>query len=262
MEDLFIVKIGGDTLNNSEKLQKCIQDCAESGRKIILVHGGGKKVTELAGKLGVQQQMIEGRRITSPETMDLCTMIYAGLISKNIVATFYRNNKKAIGLTGADLACIQSEKRQHPTIDYGMVGDVKNVDTAFFADFVNKDVIPVICSVTMDEEGQLLNTNADTIASEIAKAMCNQFNVHLIYCFEKNGVLTDIEDEHSVLKTITNQEFIQMKQTKQIADGMVPKLQAAYKVLFHGVNEVRIINSGSLHAYFDQEKPGTQIILH
>lgn len=262
MEDLFIVKIGGDTLNHPQKLQKCIQDCAESGQKIILVHGGGKKVTDLAGKLGIQQQMVEGRRITSPETMDLCTMIYAGLISKNIVATFFQNGTKAIGLSGADLACIQSEKRQHPSIDYGMVGDVKHVDVSFFADFVDKKVVPVVCSVTMDQDGQLLNTNADTIASEIAKAMCDQYKVHLIYCFEKNGVLTDIEDEHSVLKTITNQEFIQMKETKQIADGMIPKLQSAYKVLFHGVEEVRIINSGSLHSYFVKEKPGTQIILH
>ena len=262
MKDLFVIKIGGDTLNNEVALNNCIKACSESGKHIILVHGGGKKVTELAGKLGIQQQMIEGRRITSPETLDLCTMIYAGLINKNIVASFYKNGTKAAGLSGADFNCIISEKRNHPTINYGMVGDVKSVDSEFFADFINKNVIPVVCSITLSNEGELLNTNADTIASEIAKAMSEKFKVHLIYCFEKNGVLTDITDENSVLKTISQNEFNKMKTTKQIADGMIPKLQSAYKVLFHGVDEVRIINSGSLSLYFNNENPGTQIILH
>ncbi len=262
MEDLFIVKIGGDTLNSLERLHNCVKACAESGKKIILVHGGGKKVTELAGKLGIQQQMVDGRRITSPETMDLCTMIYAGLISKHIVASFYQNGRKAVGLSGADFNCIISEKRQHPTIDYGMVGDVKSVDVDFFEDFVGKKVIPVICSVTMSLNGDLLNTNADTMASEISKAMSEKFNVHLIYCFEKNGVLTDVNDDNSVLKSITQQEFEQMKETKQIADGMIPKLHSAYNVLHHGVEEVRIINSGSLTAFFNNEQPGTQIKIH
>lgn len=262
MKDLFIIKIGGDTLNNEGALQSCIKACSESGKNIILVHGGGKKVTELASKLGIKQQMIEGRRITSHETMDLCTMVYAGLINKNIVAGFYQNGRKAAGLSGADFNCIISEKRQHPTINYGMVGDVKKVDADILEDFIEKQMIPVMCSVTLGENGDLLNTNADSIASEIAVAMSQKFKVHLVYCFEKNGVLTDITDDNSVLKEITQQEFNEMKETKQIADGMIPKLQTAYKVLFYGAEEVRIINSAALSSFFKGEKPGTQIILH
>lgn len=260
MKELFIIKIGGDTLNNEVSLQNCIKSCAESGKSIILIHGGGKKVTELAQKLDIPQQMIEGRRITSPETLDLCTMIYAGLISKNIVAEFYKNGKTAAGISGADFGAIISEKRKHPTINYGQVGDVKKVNTAIFTDFVEKGIIPVVCSITMSEEGELLNTNADTMASEIAKAMTGTFKTHLIYCFEKNGVLTDITDDHSVLKTISQSEFNAMKESKQIADGMIPKLYTAFQVLHYGAEEVRIINSKALSSYFENEKPGTEIL--
>lgn len=262
MQDLFIIKVGGDTLNNPETLQNCIKACAESGKNIILNHGGGKKVTELAAKLGIKQQMIEGRRITSPETLDLCTMIYAGLVNKNIVAGFYKNGRTAAGLSGADFGCIISEKRQHPTISYGMVGDVKHVNADILAGFVEKNIIPVLCSITLSEDGELLNTNADTIASELAKAMTEKFRVHLVYCFEKNGVLTDITNEDSLLKTITQKQFNEMKETKQIADGMIPKLHNAFNVLFYGVEEVRIINSSALSLYFQNEEPGTQIVLH
>ncbi len=262
MKKLYIIKIGGDTLNSEASLQSCIKACSESEKNIILVHGGGKKVTELAGKLGIEQQMIEGRRITSPETLDLCTMIYAGLISKNIVAEFFKNDKKAAGISGADFNCIISEKRNHPTINYGQVGDVKKVDSEIFADFVEKGVIPVVCSITLGINGELLNTNADTMASEIAKGMSKNYKVHLLYCFEKNGVLTDISDENSVLKTISEDQFGEMKETKQIADGMIPKLFTAYQVLHHGAEEVRILNSSALISYFENEKPGTEIILN
>lgn len=143
-----------------------------------------------------------------------------------------------------------------------MVGDVKEINGEIFEDFIHKGIIPVVCAVTLGTEGELLNTNADTIASEVAKAMSSKFKTHLIYCFEKNGVLTDITNENSLLKTITQQQFNQMKETKQIADGMIPKLQSAYKVLFHGVEEVRIISSGALSSYFENENPGTKILLH
>lgn len=262
MKDLYIIKIGGDTLNNKASLEACIKSCAESGKNIILVHGGGKKVTELASRLEILQHMIEGRRITSPETMDLCTMIYAGLISKNIVASFYKFGQKAAGLSGADFNCILAVKREHPTINYGMVGDVKKVDSEIFADFVDKNVVPVVCSVTLGTNGDLLNTNADTIASEIAKVMSQKFNVHLVYCFEKNGVLTDITDDNSVLKTISEKQFNEMKEARQIADGMIPKLFTAYQVLRYGIEEVLIINSKSLVPFFNNEQTGTQMILH
>ncbi len=261
MKNLYIIKIGGDTLNNETSLQSCIQSIADSGEKVILVHGGGKKVTEHASKLGIEQKMIDGRRITSPETLDLCTMVYAGLINKNMVAEFFKKGKKAAGLSGADFNCIVSEKRNHPTIDYGQVGDVKKVDDVIFSDFVEKNVIPVVCSITMSLKGELLNTNADTMASEIAKAMTEKYNVNLVYCFEKNGVLTDVNDDDSVLKTISETEFETMKATKQIADGMIPKLFTAFQVLHKGANEVRIMNSQNLKQLFNHEKPGTEILI-
>ena len=261
MKDLYIIKIGGDTLNNEVSLQTCLQSCASSGKNIILVHGGGKKVTELAATLGIPQQMIDGRRVTSSETLDLCTMIYAGLISKNIAAQFYKNGRTAVGLSGADFNCILSEKREHPTINYGMVGEVRKVDAEVFTDLVEKNIIPVVCSITMSSKGELLNTNADTMASELAKAMDSKYKVHLVYCFERNGVLTNIADENSVLKTISEKQFFEMKETKQIADGMIPKLHTAYKTLHHGVQEIRIMNSAVLTSYFSNEEPGTRIIL-
>lgn len=262
MKELYIIKIGGETLNDPEALERCISTCAQSGKNIILVHGGGKKVSELATQLNIPQQMIEGRRITSPETMNLCTMVYAGFFNKNIVATFSKYDKKAAGISGADFNCILSEKRQHPTINYGMVGDVKHVDATVFEEFIEKKIVPVVCSVTLGTDGNLLNTNADTIASEIAKAMSTTHHAHLIYCFQKNGVLTDITDENSVLESISEKQFDEMKNTKQIADGMIPKLFTAYRVLRHGVEKVHIINSKHLQLLFDHKKTGTQIILH
>lgn len=262
MEDLFIIKIGGETLGNKDALQSCLKAIAESGKKIILVHGGGKKVNELAGKLGVPQQMIEGRRITSAETLELCTMVYAGLISKNIVAGLSAQKISAIGISGADLNCIISKKRDASVINYGFVGDVVKVDETVFEDFIAKNSIPVVNSISISEDAELLNTNADVMAAEIAKAMSTNYKVHLIYCFEKNGVLKDITDENSVIPVISKSDFTQMKETKQIADGMIPKLQTAFRALYHGVEEARIIKSDALEQYFNREKPGTNISLH
>ncbi|AYO57673.1 acetylglutamate kinase [Chryseobacterium sp. 6424] len=262
MEDLFIIKIGGETLSSKETLQNCLMAIAACGKKVILVHGGGKKVTELAQKLEIPQQMVEGRRITSAETLDLCTMVYAGLISKNIVAGLSAQNLKAIGLSGADLNCILSKKRDASVINYGFVGDIVRVDETVFESFIGQNIIPVVNSISISEDGELLNTNADVVAAEIAKAMSSAYKVHLIYCFEKNGVLKDITDENSVIPDISKAEFTQMKETKQIADGMIPKLQTAFRALYHGVEEARIIKSDALSSYFNDEKPGTNISLH
>lgn len=262
MEDLFIIKIGGETISSKETLLNCLKAIAVSGKKLILVHGGGKKVTELAQKLEIPQQMIEGRRITSAETLDLCTMVYAGLISKNIVVGLSTQNIKSIGLSGADLNCIVSKKRDASVINYGFVGDIVRVDETVFQNFITQSIIPVVNSVSISEDGELLNTNADVVAAEIAKAMSEKYNVHLIYCFEKNGVLKDITDENSVIPDISKTDFTQMKETKQIADGMIPKLQTAFRALYHGVEEARIIKSDALSSYFNDEKPGTNISLH
>lgn len=262
MENLYIIKIGGETINKESSLNSCISALANSGKNIILVHGGGKRATEVADKLGIHQQMVEGRRITSHETLEVVTMVYAGLISKNVVAKLSSNGKKAIGLSGADLQCVISKKRSETPINYGFVGDVKHVDAEIFLDFVSKNIIPVVCSISLGEKFELLNTNADTMAAEIAKAMAKNFVVHLVYCFEKNGVLTDISDDNSVLPELSQQDFVEMKNNKQIADGMIPKLQTAFQALFHGVEEARIINSNFLENYFNGEQTGTAIKLH
>ena len=226
------------------------------------MHGGGKKVTELAQKLFIPQQMIEGRRITSAETLELCTMVYAGSVNKNIVAGLSAEKLLAIGLSGADLNCIVSKKRDASVINYGFVGDIVTVEESVFEYFIAKSIIPVVNSISISEEGELLNTNADVMAAEIAKAMTSKYKVHLLYCFEKNGVLKDIADENSVIKEISKADFAQMKETKQIADGMIPKLQTAIRALYHGVEEARILKSDALEHYFNDEKPGTNISLH
>jgi acetylglutamate kinase len=262
MEELFIIKIGGETIGKKDALKSCLEAISKSGQKIILIHGGGKKVTELAVKLAISQEMIDGRRITSAETLELCTMVYAGLISKNIVAGLSVQNRLAIGISGADLNCIISKKRENTSIDYGFVGDVLKVDQEVFENFISNNVIPVVNSITRSENFELLNTNADVIAAEIAKAMSLKYKVHLIYCFEKNGVLKDINDDQSVISTISKSDFIQMKETKEISEGMIPKLETAFRALELGVNEARILKSDALQNYFNNEKPGTHIKLH
>lgn len=261
MEELFIIKIGGETISNKGALKSCLEAISKFEQKIILVHGGGKKVTELAVKLGISQEMIDGRRITSAETLELCTMVYAGLISKNIVAGLCAQNRLAIGISGADLNCVISKKRENTVINYGFVGDVLKVDQEVFENFISNNVIPVINSITRSEDFELLNTNADVMAAEIAKAMSLKYKVHLIYCFEKNGVLKDINDDQSVISTISKSDFIQMKETKEISDGMIPKLETAFRALELGVSEARILKSDALQNYFNNEKPGTHIKL-
>lgn len=261
MQELYVIKIGGETLNSEESLQNCLQAIAQSGKRVVLVHGGGRKVTELASKLGIAQEMVDGRRITSAETLELCTMVYAGLINKNIVARLSAQNVLSVGLTGADFNSLLSTKRQHPTIDFGMVGDVKSVNASLFHKLLTDGITPVVCSITLGENAQLLNTNADTIASEIAKALAQSYNVKLVYCFEKNGVLSDVNNPDSVVKLLTFNVFEQMKAKQQIADGMLPKLHTAFHALHNGVNEVKIMHSNHLKACFDNDSTGTNIQL-
>lgn len=262
MEDLFVVKIGGETLNSQPSLENCLQAVADSGKKVVLVHGGGKKVNELALRLGVKQQMIEGRRITSAETLELCTMVYAGLISKNLVAQLASKGKLATGISGADFNAIRTKRRVNANIDYGFVGDVEQVSEPVFTDFVEKGIIPVVNSITLGENFELLNTNADTLAAEIAISLVSKYKMHLIYCFEKNGVLMDVSDENSTIPELTQQYFTTLKKSGQIADGMLPKLQTAYRALFHGIAESRIIHSSFLNNYFEGEITGTNVKLH
>ena len=195
MDKLYVIKIGGNIIDDETKLSSFLQSFSNLEGHKVLIHGGGKLATKLAGQLGVEQQLIEGRRITDAETLKIVTMVYAGYINKNIVAQLQSHNCNSVGLSGADGNLIQAHKRIHPTIDYGFVGDVDAVNISLIKSLLDQGISLVIAPITQDKNGQLLNTNADTIAQEIAKAMSNEYEVHLIYSFEKSGVLMNADDD-------------------------------------------------------------------
>ena len=240
METLYVIKIGGNIVDNPALLTECLQAFATVKGQAILVHGGGKLATSLASDMGVQQTMIEGRRVTDAETLKIVTMVYAGAINKNIVAQLQAIGVNAIGLTGADGNLIQAHKRVHPTIDYGFVGDVDAVNMDLIQSLLASQMRLVIAPITHDGQGQLLNTNADTIAQSIAVAMATKYHVHLIYGFEKEGVLADINDPNSIIAKIDQPSYIKLKADKIIFEGMVPKIDNAYKALEGGVQSVII----------------------
>jgi acetylglutamate kinase len=240
MEKLFVIKIGGNIIDDEQKLSSFLSMFASIQGRKLLVHGGGKLATKLAAQLGVEQQLVDGRRITDAETLKIVTMVYAGYINKNIVAQLQANNCNAIGLCGADGNLIQSHKRQHSTIDYGFVGDVDAVNTALLKNLLEQNINVVIAPITHDKEGLLLNTNADTIAQEIAQSMSGVYEVDLIYSFEKAGVLMNAEDDSTVITSINQASYKELKEQKIIHSGMMPKLDNAFTALNKGVNRVII----------------------
>lgn len=237
---LSIIKIGGNIIDDDTRLNAFLDNFAAVPGKKILVHGGGKLATKVAEGLGVQQQLVDGRRITDAETLKIVTMVYAGTINKNIVAQLQARGCPAIGLTGADGNAILSHKRSHPTIDYGYVGDVDVVNTSLLTSMLLLDKTLVFAPITHDGKGQLLNTNADTIAQELARALSSGFEVSLIYSFEKSGVLLDADDDASVIGRITAVEYEDLKNRKLIFAGMIPKLDNAFAALRSGVARVII----------------------
>jgi len=240
MDKLYIIKIGGNIIDDDVKLAAFLQSFASIQAPKILVHGGGKLATKLAAQLGIEQQMIEGRRITDAETLKIVTMVYAGFINKNIVAQLQANGCNAIGLCGADGNVIQAHKRQHSSIDYGFVGDVDIVNTALLQSLLAQHINVVLAPITHNKEGLLLNTNADTIAQEVAQAMSKFYEVHLIYSFEKKGVLLDTNDENSIIKSISPSYYAALKNEQKIFAGMIPKLDNAFAALNKGVYRVVI----------------------
>jgi acetylglutamate kinase len=206
----------------------------------VLVHGGGKEATRLAGKLGIETVMIEGRRVTGKEMLDVTVMTYAGLCNKKIVAQLQGFNTQAIGLTGADGNSILSKKRENSSVDYGFVGDVVGVNADWIKNLLNTGVTPVFCAITHDKKGQLLNTNADTIAQALAVGLSSLFETTLIYCFEKKGVLMNIDDENSVIEELTYVSYQELKEKNVIHSGMLPKLENCFQALQQGVKEIRI----------------------
>jgi acetylglutamate kinase len=266
MDKLYVIKIGGNIIDDEVKLASFLKAFAETDGKKILVHGGGKLATRLAEKLGVTQQVIDGRRITDAETLKIVTMVYAGYINKNIVAALQAHNCNAIGLTGTDGDAILAHKRQHPVLDYGFVGDVDTVNTSLLNTLLEKKIAIVFAPITHNQQGQLLNTNADTIAQEIAKNMSSLYYVQLIYCFEKNGVLADVEDEGSVIPVITPANYATLKAPPagggeaKIFAGMIPKLDNAFAALQAGVGKV-IIGKAEALALLLKGESGTTIEL-
>ena len=237
---LKIVKIGGNVIDNPQALTSFLTVFSSIKGPKILVHGGGKSATALAQKTGLEVQMVDGRRITDAATLELITMVYAGKINKTMVAQLQALNCNALGFTGADANTITSEKRPVSTLDYGFVGDVKNVETSTLELLLNHGVSPVFCALTHDQKGQLLNTNADTIASELAIAFASKFEVELYYCFEKNGVLKDVNDDGSVIETITQSSYKELLHAQVIYAGMLPKLNNCFHALEHQVSKVCI----------------------
>jgi acetylglutamate kinase len=239
---LQVIKIGGNIINDKENLSSFILDFSRMEGLKILIHGGGNKATEMANDLGLQPKMIGGRRITDEANLDIVTMVYAGLLNKNIVSQLQFNNCNAIGLSGADANCIQAHKRVVKDIDYGFAGDVDEVNSEAIKLFLENKMIPVFCAITHDTKGQLLNTNADTISSEIAKALSNHYKVELVYCFEKNGVLEDVNHDNSVIEQINIETYKDLKKKNIIAEGMLPKLKNCFEALENGVSKVIIGN--------------------
>ncbi|MFL9829453.1 acetylglutamate kinase [Flavobacterium sp. ST-87] len=239
-QQLSIIKIGGNIIDNPTELSQFLADFSKIEGNKLLVHGGGKSATKMAQSIGLVPQMVDGRRITDQPMLDVVVMIYAGEINKNVVAQLQANNTNAMGFSGADGNLIQSSKRNHPTIDYGFVGDVQKVNTPLLETLINNGIVPVFCAITHDKNGQLLNTNADTIASELAIALSEVFEVTLNYCFEKAGVLTDVEDENSVIELMNSNLYAKLKAEGAIHSGMIPKLDNCFNSLSKGVQKIRI----------------------
>jgi acetylglutamate kinase len=240
VDTVIVIKIGGNIIDDETKLSSFLKLFAGVKEKKILVHGGGKLATKLATDLGVEQQMVDGRRITDAETLKIVTMVYAGYINKNIVAQLQANGCNAIGLSGADGNLITAHKRKHATIDYGFVGDVDHVNASLLQNLLDHNMTIVAAPITQDGNGQLLNTNADTIAQELAKALGKLYEVKLIYSFEKTGVLLNVENEDSVIPVINPAYYEELKEKKLIFAGMLPKLDNAFSALQNGVKQVII----------------------
>ncbi len=245
-EKLSIVKIGGNIIEDANALDAFLKLFSKLEGKKILVHGGGKRATSVASKLGIESKMVNGRRITDADTLEVITMVYGGLVNKNIVAKLQALNIDAIGLTGADVNSIKSDKRPVKEIDFGFVGDVKAVAHSSIDKLIQADFTPVFCAITHDGNGQLLNTNADTITSQVAVGMSEVYETSVYYCFELNGVLEDINDKNSVIKHIDSKLYTELLEKGIIADGMLPKLENCFDALNNGVSTINMGNTAML----------------
>lgn len=241
MEKVTIVKVGGAIVEDNEQLAQLLTDFAAIPGKKVLVHGGGRRATKVAAALGIESKMVNGRRITDAQMLEVVTMVYGGLVNKNLVAKLQAKGVNALGLTGADMDVIHSHKRPvKDGVDFGYVGDVERANGKMLQILIQEGITPVMAPLTHDGNGNILNTNADTIASETAKALAPYYNVTLIYSFEKKGVLSNPDDDNSVIPVITRSDFEKYQADGTIGGGMIPKIENALAAVDAGVKEVII----------------------
>ncbi|MBX2934314.1 MAG: acetylglutamate kinase [Ferruginibacter sp.] len=259
MEKLFVIKAGGNILDDAAMLQSFLEKFAAIDAKKILVHGGGKIATTIGTQMGIKPNYINGRRITDAATIDLVTMVYGGLINKQLVAKLQQLHCNAIGLTGADANCIPAVKRPVKEIDYGFVGDISSdaLKINNWQLLLDNGMVPVVAPLTHDGNGQILNTNADTIASALAVALSKMYDTRLIYCFEKKGVLENVDDENSVIHLIDKNKYKQLLHDNKLADGILPKIENAFNAIDNGVHEVLIGDGNDLLQNCTQQVKGT-----
>ena len=251
MEKITVIKVGGAVVEDEAQLTQLLQDfSAIEGRK-VLVHGGGRRATKVAAQLGIETQMVNGRRITDASMLEVVTMVYGGLVNKNVVARLQAQGIDALGLTGADIDVIRSHKRPMKNgVDYGFVGDVDRADGDKLHTLIEAGIVPVMAPLTHDGMGNILNTNADTIAGETAKALAKHYDVTLVFCFEKKGVLSNPDDDESVIPTITRADFDRYVADGTISGGMIPKIENAFNAIDAGVGRVVITKADSIGLNF------------
>lgn len=245
-EKVTVIKVGGKIVEEEDTLFSLLDDFATIPGYKVLVHGGGRSATKMCAQLGIESKMVNGRRVTDIETLKVVTMVYGGLVNKNIVAQLQKRGINAVGLTGADMNVIHSVKRPVKDVDYGFVGDVDRVDAQVLSRLLEQNIVPVMAPLTHDGDGNILNTNADTIAGETAKALAELYEVTLVYCFEKRGVLRDENDDDSVISLITKGDFNKYVEEKVITGGMIPKLENAFSAIDKGVEQVVITCSSDI----------------
>jgi acetylglutamate kinase len=259
-ETIRIFKIGGRVIEQPELLKAFLKDFARLPQPKILVHGGGRSATAMAEKLGVPTRMVEGRRVTDEAMLDIVLMVYGGL-NKKIVAQLQAEACNAIGLTGADLNAMKAHKRAPEPVDYGLVGDIDSVNAEGLLALLQQGVVPVMAPLTHDGQGQMLNTNADNIAGSVARALARLQQVALYYCFEKKGVMQDPDDEASLIRMITAEDFDRLKAEGIVVEGMIPKLENAFKTLHAGVEKVCIMHYEGISSVEAEHFEGTTLCL-
>ena len=262
MEKLFVIKIGGNVIDDENSLQSFLKDFASIQGRKILIHGGGRIATKIGEQLGIESKYINGRRITDDATIHLVTMVYGGLVNKNVVAQLQSLSCNAIGLTGADGNIIPATKRPVEEVDFGWVGDVESsslkVDSLKL--LLDAGLVPVFAPLTHDGQGHILNTNADTVASSLAVALSSFYDTRLIYCFEKKGVLENVDDENSVINLINKQAYQQLLREHKLFAGILPKIDSAFAAIDAGVREVLIGDAKDLAANTTSKTTGTLFI--